>query len=170
MEIKVTSQNKATIDKHGAQLGTYNLIQVEAGRPIYKHETAQQYLYYHPYSGGNWLINTEIGLLYGGIQNSKDVPVCPYLINTMWQYGDSDLGGWVYDSTLRVTCPSDPCSVLKCGFRANCVHDPTPRCVCRDGFQGDPKVRCYPKNISPTCQCMNVLLSSSGKNLMNEYP
>ena len=24
----------------------------------------------------------------------------------------------VYDPSLRVTCPSDPCSVLKCGFRA----------------------------------------------------
>ena len=83
---------------------------MEAGRPIYKHENAEQYLYYHPYSGGNWLINTEIGLLYGGIQNSKDVPVCPYLINTMWQYGDSDLGGWVYDGSLKVTCPTDPCS------------------------------------------------------------
>ena len=70
-------------------------------------------MYYHPYSGGNWLINTEIGLLYGGIQNSKDVPVCPYLINTMWQYGDSDLGGWVYDGSLKVTCPTDPCSGLK---------------------------------------------------------
>ena len=87
-------------------------FKVQAGRPIYKHESAQQYLYYHPYSGGNWLINTEIGLLYGGIQNSKDVPVCPYLINTMWQYGDSDLGGWVYDGSLKVTCPTDPCSGL----------------------------------------------------------
>lgn len=63
-----------------------------------------QYLYYHPYSGGNWLINSEVGLLYGGIQNSKDYPVCPYLINTVWQYGDSELGGWVYDPSLSVTC------------------------------------------------------------------
>ena len=62
---------------------------------VYKHRERQQYLYYHPYSGGNWLINSEVGLLYGGIQNSKDFPLCPYLINTVWQYGDSELGGWV---------------------------------------------------------------------------
>ena len=62
---------------------------------MYKHKERQQYLYYHPYSGGNWLINSEVGLLYGGIQNSKDFPLCPYLINTVWQYGDSELGGWV---------------------------------------------------------------------------
>ena len=62
---------------------------------VYKHKERQQYLYYHPYSGGNWLINSEVGLLYGGIQNSKDFPLCPYLINTVWQYGDSELGGWV---------------------------------------------------------------------------
>ena len=93
------------------------------------------------------MINTEIGLLYGGIQNSKDVPVCPYLINTMWQFGDSELGGWVYDPTLRVTCPTDPCSVLKCGFRAQCVYDSTKQahCVCRPGYTGNPMERCYPK-------------------------
>ena len=65
---------------------------------MYKHKERQQYLYYHPYSGGNWLINSEVGLLYGGIQNSKDFPLCPYLINTVWQYGDSELGGWVSSS------------------------------------------------------------------------
>ena len=160
--IEVTSQNAATAEKHGSQLGTYRLIDVQAGRPVYKHESEEQYMYYHPYSGGNWLINTEIGLLYGGIQNSKDVPVCPYLINTMWQYGDSDMGGWIYDASLKVTCPTDPCSVLKCGFRALCVLDPQPRCICRDGFEGDPNLRCYPREVDVSCACKEVLLSSSG--------
>ena len=72
------------MDKHGSQLGRYRLIRVQGGRPIYQHlETEAQFLYYHPYSGGNWLINSEVGLLYGGIQNSKDSPLCPYLINTV---------------------------------------------------------------------------------------
>lgn len=53
-------------------------------------------------SGGNWLVNTSPGLLYGGIQNSKDFPVCPYLLPTVWQYGDSEVGGWVYDPSLQV--------------------------------------------------------------------
>ena len=77
-------QNPTTIDKHGSQLGRYRLIRVQGGRPIYQHvDTEAQFLYYHPYSGGNWLINSEVGLLYGGIQNSKDSPLCPYLINTV---------------------------------------------------------------------------------------
>lgn len=72
------------MDKHGSQLGRYRLIRVQGGRPIYQHlDTEAQFLYYHPYSGGNWLINSEVGLLYGGIQNSKDSPLCPYLINTV---------------------------------------------------------------------------------------
>ena len=29
------------------------------------------YLFYQPESGGNWLVNTRPGLMYGGIQNSK---------------------------------------------------------------------------------------------------
>jgi hypothetical protein len=41
----------------------------------------------------------------------------------MWQYGDGDLHGWVYDPTLKVVCPTDACSVLRCGFRADCVRD-----------------------------------------------
>ena len=65
-------------------------------------------------------MNTEPGLLYGGLQNSKDFPVCPYLVSTVRQYGDSEVGGWVYDPSLQVTCPSHPCSVVKCGFRATC--------------------------------------------------
>ncbi len=73
--------------------GRYLLYDLRAERPVYKHADREQYLYYHPYSGGNWLINYEVGLLYGGIQNSKDLPVCPYLVNTVWQYGDSELGG-----------------------------------------------------------------------------
>ena len=79
--------------------------------------------------------------MYGGIQNSKDLPVCPYLINTVWQYGDSELGGWVYDPSLRVTCPEDACSVLRCGFRAQCVLDDTgmAHCRCRKGFVGKKK-------------------------------
>ena len=71
---------------------------------MYKHKERQQYLYYHPYSGGNWLINSEVGLLYGGIQNSKDFPLCPYLINTVWQYGDSELGGWVRRRSSIFNC------------------------------------------------------------------
>ena len=150
------------------------------GRPVYQHEEQQQFLYYHPYSGGNWLINSEVGLLFGGIQNSKDVPLCPYLINTvslnrrmvykkhvtitpkplqMWQFGDSELGGWVYDPTLRVTCPTDPCSVLKCGFRAQCVYDSTKQahCVCRPGYTGNALKRCYPK-VGAQCAKLLYLL------------
>ena len=61
------------------------------------------------------------------------------------------------------------------GFRANCVMDPSPRCVCRDGFQGDPKIRCYPKEVPEKCTCLNVLLTSSGtskehqRDKMGEY-
>ena len=162
--IVITSQNPNTIEKHGNQLGHYRLNKVQNGRPVYQHETNQQFLYYHPYSGGNWLINSAVGLLYGGIQNSKDVPLCPYLINTMWQFGDSELGGWVYDPTLRVTCPTDPCSVLKCGFRAQCVYDSTKQahCVCRPGYAGNPIERCYPEQRQEPCQCLKVRLMSTG--------
>ena len=53
----------------------------------------------------------------------QDFPVCPYLVGTVWQYGDSEAGGWVYDPSLRVTCPAHPCSRLHCGFRAECRRD-----------------------------------------------
>ena len=170
-KIVISSEKQDTIKKHGNQLGSYHLRRVLNGRPVYEHDTEKQFLYYHPYSGGNWLINSAVGLLYGGIQNSKDVPICPYLINTMWQYGDSELGGWVYDPTLRVTCPTDPCSVLKCGFRAQCVYDSTEKahCVCRPGYIGDPKERCYPADIKKDdnngdghCTCLNLKLISNG--------
>ena len=72
------------------------------------------------------------------------------------------MGGWIYDASLKVTCPTDPCSVLKCGFRALCVLDPQPRCICRDGFEGDPNLRCYPREVDVSCACKEVLLSSIG--------
>ena len=61
-------------------------------------------------SGGNWLVNTAPGLLFGGIQNSKDFPICPYLLSTVWQYGDSEVGGWVYDPSLQVITSQMPYS------------------------------------------------------------
>ena len=64
-------------------------------------------------SGGNWLVNTSPGLLFGGIQNSKDFPICPYLLSTVWQYGDSEVGGWVYDPSLQVTSLFALVTVLK---------------------------------------------------------
>ncbi len=51
----------------------YRLYDLRSERPVYKHSDREQYLYYHPYSGGNWLINYEIGLLYGGIQASSPI-------------------------------------------------------------------------------------------------
>ena len=69
--------------------------------------------------------------MYGGIQNSKvqpemlgtdrgtppsccqDYPQCPYLVSTVWQYGDSEVGGWVYDQSLTVTCPANTCRSLR---------------------------------------------------------
>ena len=53
-------------------------------------------------------------------------------------------------------------------FRANCVQSPIPRCVCREGFEGDPSVRCYPKNPPPTCSCLNVLLTSTGPSIEHQ--
>ena len=53
--------------------------------------------------------------------------------------------------------------LLSSFFRAMCVQDPNPRCICRDGFEGDPTLRCYPRDIDATCSCKEVLLTSSGK-------
>ena len=70
-KIIMTSNNPTTISKHGAELGQYNLIGSLNDRPVYRHDSRQFYLFYQPQSGGNWLVNTKPGLLYGGIQNSK---------------------------------------------------------------------------------------------------
>ena len=50
---------------------------------------------------------------------------CPYLFRTHWEYADVEQPGWqwVYDFTARLVCPSDPCSMTKCGFHATCTTD-----------------------------------------------
>ena len=83
----------------------------------------------------------------------------------MWQYGDSAVGGWVYDQSLSVTCPDNPCSVLKCGFRAECVREQTgASCQCKEGFVGDPYSRCYPHTLPgrSQCSCHHLQVSSVG--------
>jgi len=160
--IIITSNNPVTVGKHSEELGQYRLAGELGGRPVYRHVRGGFYLYYQEESGGNWLVNTSPGLLYGGIQNSKDFPVCPYLLPTVWQYGDSEVGGWVYDPSLQVTCPSHPCSVVKCGFRASCsVEGGAAQCRCRSGFQGDPYSRCYPR-VRDTCSCSSLMVESRG--------
>ena len=34
-------------------------------------------------------------------------------MSTVWQYGDSEVGGWVYDQSLTVTCPANTCRYLQ---------------------------------------------------------
>jgi len=161
-KIIITSSNPTTISKHAKELGQYSLVGELSGRPVYKHVSRSYYLYYQQESGGNWLVNTKPGLLFGGMQNSKDFPVCPYLLTTVWQYGDSEVGGWVYDPSLKVTCPTHPCSIIKCGFRAECqVMGDQAICMCRNGFSGDPYNRCYPQ-VQDRCSCKNLLIDSSG--------
>ena len=168
--IIVTSSNPTTIGKHGRELGQYRLAGQMFGRPVYRHAEGSYYLYYQQYSGGNWLINTTPGLLYGGIQNSKDFPVCPYLLSTVWQFGDSAVGGWVYDPSLHVTCPADPCSVVKCGFRAQCGKVPGGKavCSCRAGFSGDAYSRCYPTPASAACSCKHLTVTSTGQDSVHQ--
>ena len=57
------------------------------------------------------------------MQNQGDDNIqCPYLFRTHWEYADVEQPGWqwVYDFTARLVCPSDPCSMTKCGFHATC--------------------------------------------------
>ena len=199
--ILITSNNPVTVAKHSTELGQYRLAGELGGRPVYRHVRGGFYLYYQvsevqqlnvglskgPFqeeSGGNWLVNTAPGLLFGGIQNSKDFPICPYLLSTVWQYGDSEVGGWVYDPSLQVhicliltakipallqvTCPSHPCSVVKCGFRATCsVLGGEARCECRPGFQGDPYTRCYPR-AQDSCNCRTLTVDSRGPSSIHQ--
>jgi hypothetical protein len=178
--IIITSNHPVTVAKHSGELGRYRLAGELGGRPVYRHARGGFYLYYQEESGGNWLVNTAPGLLYGGLQNSKDFPICPYLLSTVWQYGDSEVGGWMYDSSLRVTCPSHPCSVVKCGFRASCsVQAGRAQCQCRHGFQGDPYTRwavggaggrcgrCYPRLRAP-CSCRALAVESPGPSRQHQ--
>ncbi|XP_023347561.1 uncharacterized protein LOC111716356 [Eurytemora carolleeae] len=165
--IIISSSNPSTISIHSGELGQYTLVGVKAGRPFYKHTSNRFFLYYHEGRGGNWLVNETPGLVYGGIQNSKDYPICPYLLSTVWQYGDSKLEGWVYDTSLQVTCPEDPCSILKCGFRAQCqITSGRASCICRPGYTGNPYTRCYP-NLG-SCTCKHLHLSTTGPALVHQ--
>ena len=94
---------------------------------------------------------------------SQDYPACPYLLSTVWQYGDSEVGGWVYDPSLSLTCPDSPCSVLQCGFRAECVKEGAQaQCACKPGFMGDPYTRCYPRVRQSRCGCNQIRVSTGG--------
>ena len=69
------------------------------------------------------MISDKIGLHEAGMQNQGDDNIqCPYLFRTHWEYADVEQPGWqwVYDFTARLVCPSDPCSMTKCGFHATC--------------------------------------------------
>lgn len=51
----------------------------------------------------------------------------------------------------------DPCSDANCGINSNCrVISHSPICSCKEKYQGDPFVRCYPeerKNFLSILQC-----------------
>ena len=84
-------------------------------------------------------------------------------MNTVWEYGDGDLGGWVYDRTLSLVCPDNPCSELKCGFRAECVSENArARCACERCFRGDPHTRCFPRGRRTGCGCDHMRVSTRG--------
>ena len=179
-KLVMSSDNPVTLQKHGQSMGHYSLVGEMEGRPVYRHRKSRDYLFYQPKTEG-WLVNDRPGALNGRIQLqiskvsalfqgcdednecSQDDPQCPYLINTVWEYGDGDLGAWVYDPTLSLVCPANPCSVLKCGFRAKCnPENQRARCTCKQGFTGDPYTRCYPLGKRARCECDHIRVSTRG--------
>ena len=99
----MTSNNPTTISKHGSELGQYVLVGGLHGRPVYKHVHRSFFLFYQPESGGNWLVNTQPGLMFGGIQNSK--------VNT----GTYERQPMSQLFTVFRTIPSAPTWCLQCG-------------------------------------------------------
>lgn len=135
-QLEITSTNEAVRRKHADLLGQYDKMDkienglngLYNGRPGYQHSNGKFYLYYNSASQGFWAIGEHLGSEVVRLENQGD-RMCPYYLKSLWRYADGDLNALVYDSTLKATCLSDPCSIATCGHQARCVlldaQDPT---------------------------------------------
>jgi len=110
-----------------------------------------------------------LGSLAANIQNQGDSgSPCLARSRVAWEYVDNGRSGWpwTYDFTAKLTCPSDGCSLNKCGFNAECVDRGrgVAKCVCKRQYEGNPYQRCYPsRGLPKDCNCRELILSSTGQ-------
>ena len=86
-------------------LGTYNLQDTYQDRPIYKHETWDEYLFYVPpideRTVGLWMIGPDTRYSRGSF-HIRSYHVCPEDVQNEWEFSDGV--NWKIDSELRLVC------------------------------------------------------------------
>jgi len=74
-------------------LGVYRMVDSYSGRPVYKQDGGENYIYYSGASG-SWMVGTVVGHNYGWLRNNSEKAT-----NTRWV---PDLGtGWEYRPLVR---------------------------------------------------------------------
>jgi len=141
--LQITSNDTVALQKHATRMGDYRKMGgMVNGKPAYQHVSGDYHLYYlHNYSG-MWGVSDILGDDGLRLEN-QEAGECPQLLKATWRYANGDLAAFVFDDSLKVTCPdaNDPCSTVKCGHNAKCdKKDGTCSCI-DDGYTGDPYKR-----------------------------
>jgi len=114
--IEITSpEGSVTQVNQWNRLGKFYLDGEEGGRPIYKQDNSQNYLYFLGgwIPGYNWwYVNGNLGENMGGLINMDAGAACPDEITVDWKAyawtGEwEDISDWVADPDLKITCISD---------------------------------------------------------------
>jgi len=92
----VVLKSEGAVASHQADsLGVYRMVDNYNGRPVYKQDGGENYIYYSSASN-SWLVGTVVGHQYGWLRNNaehaKDVGWVPDL-KTGWQYRPLVRGG-----------------------------------------------------------------------------
>jgi len=165
-----SSTNAIAISKHNDTFGRYYLYGSYDGFPVYQHEHGSQYIYQYD---GYWYISEFAGSSFHKWENRGDAEnagPCLARSRVAWTYVDASKS-WPYvaDSSAKFTCPSDGCSLNKCGFNAICTERVfgSARCICKNNYVGNPYQRCFPDKrfLSEDCTCQELIVSSTGSAL-----
>jgi len=135
--LQISSNDTVTLQLWKDVMGDYRKRSGEVnGKPSYEHVSRNHYLYYVKDREG-WAVSDDLSG-NGLMLENQEAGECPQWLKVTWRYARAR--ELVYDETLKVTCPSDPCSAAKCGHNAICGRNGTCHCL-HDSFTGDPHKR-----------------------------
>lgn len=98
------TRSRTTVKEQSQRLGNYSLTGLYNDRPVYKHTSRDEFIYYVTKgTRGLWLVGPKVGAHHGGLAHRDDNLCVESLTEKHWKYSEKS-AKWQVDPQLKLSC------------------------------------------------------------------